>query len=116
LALCACSESPTTQISERSARLVEVRTESPLAAVTELAAYRHIDPLQLPTLDVIGKLGDVTRIAQTIDGMRVWGGELRVLSTPDAQTISGKLVARDRPRSRRIAFGKDEAIARAAGR
>lgn len=60
-------------------------------------------------LEPIARVGDVTQYAQVIDGMPVWGANVRMRGTYS----TGTLIARDRPRSLRINFDRDEAIRRA---
>ncbi|HSD89724.1 MAG TPA: M36 family metallopeptidase, partial [Kofleriaceae bacterium] len=131
VALAACSDAGTSQptavarsVDDHGApRIVEVRgapIATPVEHVQRLASSWHVSPAALPALDEVGTLrvdgGTITRVRQTIDGLPVWGGELRVLvrASGQLQTITGTLVGRDRPRSRRFIDGKDAAISRAA--
>ena len=55
---------------------------SPRDHVARLAAAWRVSPFALPVLDDAGTFdvagGTITRVTQTIDGLPVWGGELRV--------------------------------------
>lgn len=46
-------------------------------------------------LEEVSRIGDVARYAQTLDGMPIWGGDIRLRG----DTITGRLIERDRPRS-----------------
>ena len=88
--------------------------------VVQLASVWNVSPLAVPVLDEVGAVripgGTITRVRQTIDGMPVWGGELRVLvrDNGELQTITGTLVGRDRVRSWRMIDDRASAVARAA--
>jgi large repetitive protein len=82
--------------------------------VERLAGNWGVAPGSLPGLTELGEVptagGTIARMAQTIDGMPVWGGELRALVRPGGElaTISGTLVGTLTPRAR-ARFSVDEA-------
>lgn len=88
--------------------------ESARTHVERLAGMWGVAPGTLPTLRAIGEVpargGKIARIAQDIDGLPVWGRELRVLVRPGGElaTASGTLVGTLTPRQRAI-FNQDEA-------
>src|SRR5262245_31859565 len=98
-------------------RLISARDLAPAPAATALESARtHVSrlatiwgvaPGKLPALDGVGEVpvrgGTVARIAQVIDGLPVWGGELRVLVRPGGvlHAASGTLHALDTPRTPR---------------
>lgn len=82
----------------------------PLVVVALSACSEPSDPR--PTLVEVARVGRVTQYAQVVDGMPVWGREVRMRG----KTITGQLTRPHRPRSELISFGRDEAIARAAGK
>ncbi|HEY5928474.1 MAG TPA: M36 family metallopeptidase [Kofleriaceae bacterium] len=88
--------------------------------VERLAGSWGVAPGTLPDLTAIGEVkvlgGTIARIAQTIDGLPVWGRELRLLVRPGGKlaTASGTLVGTLTPRARaRFTFDKAGAIDRA---
>ncbi|HUS31925.1 MAG TPA: M36 family metallopeptidase, partial [Kofleriaceae bacterium] len=104
-------------------RMLDVR-DAPVASsardhVLHFASAWRVSPLAVPVLDEVGTLnvpgGTITRVRQTIDGLPVWGGELRVLvQDSELRAITGTLVGRDRARSWRVIDDRAMAIARAA--
>ena len=99
------------------------------AATAMQSAKRHVEALagqwgvapgMLPNLTEVGEVpvqgGTIARIAQTIDGLPVWGRELRVFVRPGGElaTLSGTLVGTHTPRARaRFLFDQAGAIDRA---
>src|SRR4051794_28716354 len=77
---------------------------SPREHVEKLAAQYGVAPDALPDLAEVGAVAmahaRVTRLAQSIDGLPIWDGELRVLvrDTGELQTMSGTLVGTTTPR------------------
>jgi large repetitive protein len=105
-------------------RMLQATGVAPAPAATAMQSARiHIErlagtwgvaPGTLPALTELGEVptagGTIARLAQTIDGMPVWGGELRALVRPGGElaTISGTLVGTLAPRNR-AQFRFDEA-------
>src|SRR4051812_32095305 len=91
--------------------------------VEKLAAQYGVAPDAMPELAEVGAVAmvhsRVTRFAQSIDGLPIWGGELRVLvrETGELQTMSGTLVGTTMPRgSKRFVDSESEAIDKARWR
>src|SRR5262245_50414742 len=82
--------------------------------VERLAGQWGVAPGTLPMLDEVGEVsvrgGTIARMRQVIDGLPVWGRELRVLVRPDGglATASGTLIGTLTPRAR-AHFAQDEA-------
>ncbi|HEY5949042.1 MAG TPA: M36 family metallopeptidase [Kofleriaceae bacterium] len=94
--------------------------ESARIHIERLAGEWGVAPGTLPTLKEVGEVpvpgGTIARIAQTIDGLPVWGRELRVLVHPDGQlaTASGTLIGTLTPRVRpHFSYDEPAAIDRA---
>lgn len=114
-------------------RMLQARDMPPAPAATAMESARtHVErlagmwgvaPGTLPELRPIGEVkvpgGTIARIAQEIDGLRVWGRELRVLVQPGGAlaTASGTLIGTMTPRAP-AQFMHDEngAVARAVER
>jgi large repetitive protein len=107
-------------------RMVQARDLAPAPAATatdsarihveRLAGMWGVAPGTLPDLRALGEVpapgGKIARIAQEIDGLPVWGREMRVLVRPDGAlaTASGTLVGTLTPRAP-ARFVKDEPAA-----
>ena len=98
-------------------RMLSVRgqfADTPKAHVAKLAPMFGVLPTALPALDELGDIrlshARVARIAQSIDGLPIWGGELRVLvrDTGELETMSGTLVGTTAARTAKH-FVDDEA-------
>jgi large repetitive protein len=88
--------------------------------VERLAGKWGVAPGTLPDITELGEVptagGTIARMAQTIDGLPVWGGELRALVRPGGElsTISGTLIGTHTLRARaRFSFDEAGAIDRA---
>ena len=115
----------------RGVRMIAARDMAPAPAATPTDSARlHVSRLadvwgvaagKLPVLAGVGEVpvrgGTIVRLAQQLDGLPVWGGELRLLvrAGGELHTASGTLVAADTPRApARFIDDQAGAIARAA--
>jgi len=96
-------------------------TDSARVHVARLATVWGVAPTKLPVLASVGEVpvrgGTIVRLAQQIDGLPVWGGELHLLvrAGGELHTASGTLLASDTPHApARFVHDRAAAIARAA--
>ncbi|NVB79565.1 MAG: hypothetical protein HOV81_14305 [Kofleriaceae bacterium] len=97
--------------------------DTPRAHVERLAARFGVLPTALPELAELGDIrlahARVTRIAQSIDGLPIWGGELRVLErdSGELKALAGTLVGTTAARTpKRFIDDEAGAIAKAMRR